>query len=219
MLLNNVTKRFRAAQNTEEGIGIVEVLVASFILILVITFTLVGFNNNNQTAIAVENNNKAMQLASDRIAIVKQAPYKALQQRTPTEDSIPAGYMNATGASCRPWDNSNASKPRVLATPSSWSSTTFKDIPTYCETVQFTYEGNPVGTTFYIETSIRWDTTSTGGYRAKKTTVIVRWKDITTTGDYDEVKLTTTKTPLASDCIPPILPGASVSTPSLCFPA
>lgn len=74
-------KKFTRRPLNEEGMSIVEVIVASAILVIVLTSSALAITNAMSTATVSSQRNEAAQFAQDIISVAKQAPFARLALR------------------------------------------------------------------------------------------------------------------------------------------
>lgn len=225
----NIQALLRQQHQSEEGLSLVELLIAITILAIVVLFSSNLFVNSFRTSATMENRSKALQIAQDVIAVGEQSPYRKLY--TPRM-SIDPDMFNVDNS---PTNERCQTDPRLSSTdPTKFGGTIVKP-PTdysldpawsehrefkgliYCQKRYFGQENaEQVGTTFYVQTDIIFSSLETsdtpsrveaGGtpaaenIKGKRIVVTVRWKD-THSGESDinKIVLQQTVLPNAWDC-------------------
>lgn len=193
-------------EHDENGMTVVEVMIAIVIIAIVLVFTGIGLSNSFQTSSTTENRTKAASYAADVASIAKQAPYRQLWVNVPPITSTNAD-MFGNQAKCR------STIPTGLGmndpATSGQGTTPFPGIE-YCQVRQASNENNAIGPKFYIQTAVYY-VDSTSATRVQKRVIItIRWVD-TASGDtnWNTYQASVTRSPAVGDCIPTALLGAS----------
>lgn len=207
------------------GISLAEVMVAVLILTIVMTASAWGMTTSFQSAANMENRAKATQLAQDVVAQAQQSPWNQL-------------YISTAS---RSWTQTGAAQ---CGSPTRYQETNYGYVPAPasgvapfpglegCQTMKF-QNGNSagVGVTFYVTTHIVYVRSQTGfdsspsqaqansnlNYAAKRVYVNVRWRDVGSSGSFDEFSMAYTRTPSFTECVPTrVTVGAGQFVPDGC---
>lgn len=202
------------ARQSEEGMTVVEVMVAIVIIAIVLVFTGIGLAASFKASVYSENRAKAASYASDVIAIAKQSSYRQLWIPNPVVTTGSGGNSNMFNISQSGVDKTERCTTTIVnATGATSAAKTgvgtepFKGI-VHCQTRQAENKGSGVGTTFYIQTKIGYVPTG-DGFSQKRVQVDVKWKDISNNGKTNTYTETYSRTPTAGDCVPPSLLGGA----------
>lgn len=229
LIKSKLSRLARTKQHQEDGLSLVELLVAITILAIVVLFSSTAFINSFRTTATMENRSKALQIANDVVAVAEQSPYRQLYTPRMASD---ADVINVGGAANNEKCDvdprlalTNPTKfgglmvkpPTDYSTAASWAQyREFKGL-VYCQKRYFGQENaEQVGTTFYVQTDIIFanlesnDTPTraeAGGtpagenLKGKRVVVTVRWKD-THSGESSSNKVVLQRTllPNAWDC-------------------
>lgn len=199
-------QQFKQHYQSEEGLSLVELLIAVTILAIVVLFSSTLFVNSFRTTATMENRAKAAQIANDVLAVAEQSPYRKLY----TPRMVVDPEMFNTGApgddakcdvdprlsgsgSPTKFGGSMVKPPSDYSLAPSWSQyREFKGL-VYCQTRYFGQESaEQVGTTFYVQTDIIFSNLNTSdtpsraeagnppaaeNLKGKRVVVTVRWRD------------------------------------------
>lgn len=207
----------RPRRRLEAAFTLAEVMVAVLILTIVMTASAWGMTSSFQAASNTENRAKATQLAQDVIAQAKQSPWSQLYIATADRT-----WTQTSTAQCGPVNRYEEAN-YVYVTPPPSGTPSFPGLKG-CQTMKF-QNGNAagVGATFYVTTHILYVRTQTGfdsspsqanananlSYAAKRVFVNVRWRDVGSSGAYDEFSVAHTRVPTSTECIPTRVPLAT----------
>lgn len=197
-MLKIIYQRLRNRSREEDGMSLVEVIIAALILVLVLVFTAVGVTSAFGISSKTENRGKAIQMINEQIAVAKQASYAQLGLTTPASGDDVSG--------CAPFATTFNNEQQVIV-PNKYPGLD------YCSKKQY----SNVGITFYIETDVTYIqdgsydsasepvTTTNTGFVPKRVTVTVRWSesaDENGNAVQSSTKMSWVRTPSIMDCIP-----------------
>lgn len=194
-------ERLAFRQNKETGMSIVEILVASVIILFLLISLGVGSTQSYKTSAGMENRTKAANFANEVTAVARQSEFKRLY--LPAVTSTPTDTYGDGKCSANTTSVPNA----TMEVVTKGTGTPFPGLA-YCQVKQAGDKNGAVGTKFYIQTQVYYFT-STGitttptAYAPKRVIVTIRWSDVTTAeGKWSTYQKTITVAPGPEDCIP-----------------
>lgn len=207
-------------ENPDRGFTVAEVMISAIIILIVVVSSAYGITSAIKSSVYVENAAKANQVANQQIALAKQAPFRQLWVAR-TSPATNLGLGKCVDPVTSP-----------AKTGTSWATAglmpKYKDLD-YCTIKRFG-QGEGVGTTFYVTTTVAYinnatafDASSTLGttptnYRAKRVIVTVVWKDVAAGEGYHTIQQTYTRTPNLSECIPDTITSTGANLLTGCRP-
>lgn len=187
--------RLVSRKNKENGLTVVEVVIAAFIMAAVMVLTATTLTSATRASISNENRAKALAYAQDVMAVAKQAPYRQLFVPPPTMD------VNWGGAP-KCFEPSTTSTPRGTSGNllRSGEGTGYSGL-TQCQVKQATSSTKGVGSKFYIQTWVYGVPAADGTTaRAKEVYVQVTWVDITSGEEPSKVLISWLRVPTVTEC-------------------
>jgi type II secretory pathway pseudopilin PulG len=186
--------------NPEEGLTVVETMVAIVIIAIVLIFTANSLSTAFRTSAYNENRSKASSIAQDVLAVAKQADYKRLYVKP--ADTTDASLYGP--GKCSADQSSIPASSTVIVTKGTGDP--YEGL-VYCQARQATNEKGGVGSTFYVQTKIVYLTDGQGSastsYFPKRVYVTVTWQDVYSgEGKWNTYVTSYTRTPTPNDCIP-----------------
>lgn len=184
---------------TETGFTIVEIMVATVIIIMILVATAQGIGATSKASIAAETRTKAAQLAAERLSVARALSYGntvTYAMGSDYNDNFDSGTDTAKCSTQNVTDTSilwarDSGGTIIYVTPTT-DITSDKGL-FYCSPYQYSQKGNGIGVVFYIQTVVTNVTTvsslglsdssvlthiDTACY-PKKVTVTVTWTDVT----------------------------------------
>ena len=202
----------------EDGLSIVEVMMAFVVIAIVLIATAGAMTASFRSASYTENKSRAAAYAAEVIAVAKQADFKQLYLETQPTDPALFGQGKCL--------NNQTTIPAGSATDDMTIVKTGTGEPyqglVYCQAKQAGNEKGSIGSTFYIQTKIVYllrnqGSTSTNFY-PKRVYVEVKWQDVYSgEGKYNTYTTSYTRSPSPKDCVPDRI-SALGATPAGCRP-
>lgn len=190
--LRDTANRYRSSQD-ENGITIVEIMVAIVIIAAILIFTASNLTMSSRSSIFSENKTKAQAFANDALAIAKQSPYRQLWIQDQRFDD------NGGDGKCVKLTDSKTPNGTVAQVVNEGEGTVPFSGLVECQTRQATSKQNPVGAVFYVQTEVYGVTTANSTY--KEVWVTVRWTDISAPTDgWHTVRSSVVVAPTVEDC-------------------
>jgi type II secretory pathway pseudopilin PulG len=201
---------------TEEGLTVVETMVAIVIIAIVLIFTASSLTSAFRASAFNENRSKASSIAQDVLAVAKQADFKRLYVANvaDTTDATLYGFGKCSA--------DQTSKPVADSTIVTKGSGKPYEGLVYCQARQQGNENGGVGTTFYIQTKVVYLTNGQGAlsnnFYPKRVYVQVTWQDVYSGEGKTNTYVTSyTRSPSPNDCIPDTI-NANGTVPNGCKP-
>jgi hypothetical protein len=197
-MVKNILKTFK----NEEGLNVIEVIIASMILVVVLVSSSLAIVTSVSTATTTQERNEAAAYAQNILAIAKQAPFDRL--------ALKSGGITNPPAECETQPQQYNNLPLITQI------TEYPEL-VYCQT----FTSNNTDTQYVAYTYITqvndedFDNTSTDniifdGYVPIRVTVKILW------GEDKEYITTYVRTPTLSDCLPLNL-STNNTSPAACL--
>lgn len=203
--MNNLLSKIRDSngRHSEEGMTVVEIMIAAIIIAGIFVFTATALTTSFKASSLTENKTRAANYADNAIAIAKQAPFRQLWVAIPPIDS--SNSSNFGAGKCDSSYSTVAPTGTNLTPVTSGEGTVPFDGIVYCQKRQATNETNAIGATFYVQTDVRAYPV-TGTTWQKHVKVTVKWKDVSSgEGKWNTYTTSVTRTPTVGECIPATL--------------
>lgn len=203
--MNNLLEKVRSsrASNAEDGMTVVEVMIAAIIIAGIFIFTAQALTTSFKASSLAENRTRAANYADSAIAVAKQAPFRQLWVTIPAVNADNSNLFGA-GKCTSTFETIAVGGANRTPVTNGEGATPFTGI-SYCTARQATNETNNVGSTFYIQTDVR-ALPVTGSTWQKYVKVTVRWQDVSSgEGKWNTFQTSTTRTPTVGECIPATL--------------
>lgn len=192
--------------SNEDGLTVVEVMVAAIIIVIVLLFTANALAGAFKASSFTENRAKAASYANNVIAVAKQADFRAIWMPGQAPDAATIAKLYGGGKCHNPNGTSfetikGKSVSNLPAVTTGKGTAPYKGL-NYCVERQATSKTGPVGTSFYVQTDVRWVET-TGLPDQKRIIVTVRWQDVYAgEGKWHTYRTSFTRTPSIAECVP-----------------
>lgn len=193
-------------KKNEDGLSIVEVMIAFVVIAIVLIATAGAMTASFRSSSYSENKARAAAYAAEVIAVAKQADFKQLYLKTQPADP----KLFGTGRCL----NNQTTIPAGSATADVKLVTTGTGEPykglIYCQAKQSGNEKGNIGATFYIQTKIVYllripgeTSTLSTNYYPKRVYVEVKWQDVYSgEGKFNTYTTSYTRSPSPKDCVP-----------------
>lgn len=191
-------------RKNEEGVSLVEVMVASTIILILLIASAQAFSTAFATAVVAGNRNQAVQFAQQVVSIVKQAPFEqvALVDPADREDDLPSQCET-------PYTGEYNGIPEIeVPAEDEYPGLVYCQVHEISGTDQvyvvYTHI-TPVTSTDFDNTTLPVTTNGTN-YVPRRVTITVTWfNEINLDGsvNYESLTMSYIRTPTMAECIPP----------------